>query len=62
MANIEKLLGQAPNFQVSCTGFEELRNNSLNDRIKSLINDDKLLNKINLNYDSYYANLEIMVT
>ena len=50
-----------PDFQVSDSRFEDLRNNSLNDGIKSLIKDGKL-NKINLNFDSYYANQEIMDT
>ena len=50
-----------PDIQVSYSRFQDLRNDSLSDGIKSLINDGKL-NKINLNFDSYYANQEIMDT
>ena len=48
-------------FQVPYSRFQDLRNNSLSNGIKSLIKDGKL-NKINLNFDSYYANQEIMDT
>ena len=42
-------------------GFQDLRNDSVSDGIKSLIKDSKL-NKVNLNFDSYYANQEITDT
>ena len=42
-------------------GFQDFRTDSVSDGIKSLINYDKL-NKVNLNFDSYYANQEIRDT
>ena len=39
--------------------LENVTKEILNDRIHTLINDGKILNKLNRNADSYYANSEI---
>ena len=40
--------------------LEDVTKEILDDRIHTLINDGKILNKLNRNADSYYANSEIV--
>ena len=39
--------------------FEDVTKEFLDDRIHTLINDEKILNKLNRNADSYYVNSEL---
>ena len=40
--------------------FEDVTKEFLDDRIHTLINDEKILNKLNRNADSYYVNSELV--
>ena len=40
--------------------FEDVNKEFLDDRIHSLINDGKIINKLNRNADSYYVNSELL--
>ena len=43
-----------------CLVFEDVTKEFLDDRIHTLINDGKVINKLNRNADSYYANSELV--
>ena len=47
---------------VKSIDFEDVTNKFLEDRIQTLINDEKIINKRNRNADSYYANTELVDT